>query len=172
MSFMQKIRNLFGSAIQAADYTTSEGVDITIKTEGDNPPAVGDAVVMTESGDPAPDGVHTLPDGQKVEVKDGKVASITPAESEDEGNSLEIELEAMREKCAALESELAAMKEGGATANALNGGTKPQGKHLPVNARSTQRLVEPKPKTRAEMQRETEKSFEEFNRAQAKRKRG
>ena len=57
-----------------------------IKVEGENLAEGAKVVVVTEEGEvPAPDGVHELEDGTKVETKDGIIAKIEEKIEEAEG---------------------------------------------------------------------------------------
>lgn len=99
-----------------------------VKIEGDSIIEGAAVKVVTEEGEiPAPDGVHELEDGSKIETKDGVVAAVkeaekemeNPAEDSDEnevpgGKEVEIEVmelvkdfvKKMAEKMAALEAQL------------------------------------------------------------------
>jgi hypothetical protein len=56
-----------------------------IKVEGDSLVEGAKVVVVTEQGEvPAPDGVHELEDGSKVQTIDGIIANIEAADAEDE----------------------------------------------------------------------------------------
>ena len=56
-----------------------------IKVEGDSLVEGAKVVVVTEQGEvPAPDGVHELEDGSKVQTIDGIIAQIEAADAEDE----------------------------------------------------------------------------------------
>jgi hypothetical protein len=56
-----------------------------IKVEGDSLVEGAKVVVVTEQGEvPAPDGVHELEDGSKVQTIDGIIAMIQAADAEDE----------------------------------------------------------------------------------------
>ena len=56
-----------------------------IKVEGDSLVEGAKVVVITEQGEvPAPDGVHELEDGSKVQTIDGIIAMIQAADAEDE----------------------------------------------------------------------------------------
>ena len=64
-----------------------------IKVEGDSLMEGAKVVVVTEEGElPAPDGVHELEDGTKVETKEGVIARIEEKVEEAEGPEVEIEL--------------------------------------------------------------------------------
>jgi len=67
-----------------------------IRVEGDSLVEGAKVVVVTEDAEiPAPDGVHELEDGTKVETKDGVVAKVEEkvAEAEDESPEAEVEIE-------------------------------------------------------------------------------
>jgi hypothetical protein len=54
-----------------------------VKVEGDSVVEGAKVVVVTEQGElPAPDGVHELEDGSKIETKDGAIVMVSPAEVE------------------------------------------------------------------------------------------
>ncbi len=62
-----------------------------IKVEGDSLMEGAKVVVVTEEGElPAPDGVHELEDGTKVETKEGVIARIEEKVEEAEGPEVEI----------------------------------------------------------------------------------
>ena len=64
-----------------------------IKVEGDSLAEGAKVVVVTEEGEvPAPDGVHELEDGTKVETKDGIIAKIEELVEEVESESPELEV--------------------------------------------------------------------------------
>ena len=68
-----------------------------IKVEGEELVEGAKVVVVTEEGEvPAPDGVHELEDGSKVETKEGIVAKIEAPAMEEEPK-VEIEVEAEEE---------------------------------------------------------------------------
>jgi hypothetical protein len=68
-----------------------------IKVEGEELVEGAKVVVVTEEGEvPAPDGVHELEDGSKVETKEGVVAKIEAPAMEEEPK-VEIEVEAEEE---------------------------------------------------------------------------
>ena len=65
-----------------------------IKVEGDSLMEGAKVVVVTEEGElPAPDGVHELEDGTKVETKEGVIARIEEKVAEAEGPEIEVELQ-------------------------------------------------------------------------------
>ena len=65
-----------------------------IKVEGDSLMEGAKVVVVTAEGEiPAPDGVHELEDGTKVETKEGVIARIEEKVEEAEGPEVEIELQ-------------------------------------------------------------------------------
>jgi len=64
-----------------------------IKVEGDSLMEGAKVVVVTEEGElPAPDGVHELEDGTKVETVEGVIARIEEKVAEAEGPEIEVEL--------------------------------------------------------------------------------
>jgi len=99
-----------------------------VKVEGDGLIEGAAVKVVTEEGEiPAPDGIHELEDGSKIETKDGVIAAIKAAEKEmenpaedetenelPEGKEVEIEVmnllkdfvKKMSEKMEALQSQL------------------------------------------------------------------
>jgi propanediol utilization protein len=63
-----------------------------IKIEGDAVVEGAKVVVVTEEGElQAPDGVHTVSDGSKVETKDGIIVAITAAQAMEDGAEKEEE---------------------------------------------------------------------------------
>jgi len=80
-----------------------------------------DLFILDEAGEktPAPDGEHTLEDGSKVVVKDGKIESITKSEVEDgieeevqitEEMAIEVEVEPYVEEVPEKKDEIAMLK--------------------------------------------------------------
>lgn len=80
-----------------------------------------DLFIIDEAGEklPAPDGEHTLEDGSKVVVKDGKIESLTKLETEDgieeevkieEEMAIEIEVEPYVEEVPKKEDEIAMLR--------------------------------------------------------------
>lgn len=66
-----------------------------IKVEGDSLVEGAKIIVVTPDAEiPAPDGVHELEDGTKVETKDGIIAKIEEVVSEGEKPEVEVEVEA------------------------------------------------------------------------------
>lgn len=64
-----------------------------IKIEGDSVVEGAKVVVVTEEGEiPAPDGVHIVSDGSKVETKDGIIVAITAPEAMEDGAEKEEEV--------------------------------------------------------------------------------
>lgn len=67
-----------------------------IKVEGDSVVEGAKVMVVTAEGElPAPDGVHELEDGSKVETKDGVIVKLEPAMEEEKP---EVEIEVSAEK--------------------------------------------------------------------------
>jgi preprotein translocase subunit YajC len=65
-----------------------------IKVEGDSLVEGAKVIVVTPDAEiPAPDGVHELEDGTKVETKEGIIAKIEEVVSEDEKPEVEVEVE-------------------------------------------------------------------------------
>jgi hypothetical protein len=79
-----------------------------IKVSGDGLVEGAKVMVVTEEGEiPAPDGVHELEDGTKVETKEGLIAKIEEAVKEaPEMEGPEVEIEVSKEK---MESEVVAL---------------------------------------------------------------
>lgn len=64
-----------------------------IKVEGDSVVEGAKVMVVTEEGEiVAPDGVHELEGGMKVETKEGVIVSVSEPEMEEEGPEVEIEV--------------------------------------------------------------------------------
>jgi hypothetical protein len=62
-----------------------------IKVDGEELLAGGKVVVVTPDAEiPAPDGVHELEDGTKIETKDGLIVSVEESASDDEEPSVEV----------------------------------------------------------------------------------
>ena len=71
------------------DATLADGT--VIKVEGDSLVEGAKVVVITEDAEiPAPDGVHELEDGTKVETKDGIIAKVMEVASEGEDEESEV----------------------------------------------------------------------------------
>ena len=71
------------------DATLADGT--VIKVEGDSLVEGAKVVVVTEDAEiPAPDGVHELEDGTKVETKDGIIAKVMEVASEGEDEESEV----------------------------------------------------------------------------------
>ena len=69
-----------------------------IKVEGDSVIEGAKVMVVTAEGElPAPDGVHELEDGSKVETKDGVIVKLEPAMEEKPEVEVEISAEKMEE---------------------------------------------------------------------------
>lgn len=100
------IKAAFGAAEEevvapvALTLTSTDGTELTIERE-EGEPQVGDAA--------SPDGTHTLDDGRKIVVEDGKIVEIVSAEAEEEAPSENDKAKAE------LEAELAALKEANAS---------------------------------------------------------
>lgn len=74
------------------DATLKDGTQI--KVEGDSVVEGAKVMVVSAEGEiPAPDGVHELEDGSKVETKDAVIVKVEPAMAEEEP-SVEVEIEA------------------------------------------------------------------------------
>lgn len=70
-----------------------------VKVEGDHLMEGAKVVVVTEQGEiPAPDGVHELEDGTKIETKDGIIARVEEVVAEVEGPEVEVEAGKMKDK--------------------------------------------------------------------------
>lgn len=69
-----------------------------VKVEGDGLAEGAKVVVVTEQGEiPAPDGIHELEDGTKIEVKDGIISRIEEVVAE-EAPEVEVEAGRMKDK--------------------------------------------------------------------------
>lgn len=85
-----------------------------VKVEGDSLVEGAKVVVITPDAEiPAPDGVHELEDGTKIETKDGIIAKIEEVVGEMEGPEIEVELPASESAALdaphAMESEMLSM---------------------------------------------------------------
>lgn len=91
---IQEIKNLmvkFGFMSEELKFAEAKLVDGTIvKVEGDLVEGAAVKVVTEEAEIPAPDGVHELEDGTKVETKDGVIVKVEKVEAEPE---VEVEVE-------------------------------------------------------------------------------
>jgi hypothetical protein len=83
-----------------------------IKVEGDSLVEGAKVVVVTPDAEiPAPDGVHELEDGTKVETKDGIIAKIEEVVGEEEAPSVEVEVEAGKKPMEMEEEMLVMLKD-------------------------------------------------------------
>jgi hypothetical protein len=78
---VDKIKGLmkeFGFAVEKENFLDAKLSDGTaVKVEGDGLSEGAKVVVVTEQGEiPAPDGVHELEDGVKIETKDGAIVRV------------------------------------------------------------------------------------------------
>jgi hypothetical protein len=90
------------------DAKLSDGT--VVKVEGESLAEGAKVVVVTEQGEiPAPDGVHELEDGTKIETKDGVIARIEEAVAEVEKPEVEVEVEAKKENMGAEADEIVAL---------------------------------------------------------------
>lgn len=110
-----RIFRKFGLA-KALDYTLQDGTIIEVVTE--NPePAVGDSVIIKETGEPAPDGEHDLGNGLIIVVQGGVIVEIKNMQdaSLEELAELVAALKALKEdtekQISALKSENEAIKK-------------------------------------------------------------
>lgn len=99
---IQEIKSLMVKFGFIADTTKLSFVDAKlvdgtqIKVEGDSLMEGAKVVVVTEEGEiPAPDGIHEIEGGMKVQTTDGIIVKIEEAEMEDEGEGdvEEVEME-------------------------------------------------------------------------------
>lgn len=73
---VKALLNQTDSEIKNLDTTLEDGTAIMV--EGDSV-EVGYAVTLVETGEPAPDGTHTLADGTVIETVGGVITAVTPA---------------------------------------------------------------------------------------------
>ena len=79
------------------DAKLSDGT--VVKVEGEALAEGAKVVVVTEQGEiPAPDGVHELEDGTKIETKDGIIARVEEVVAEAEAPEVEVEAGRMKDK--------------------------------------------------------------------------
>ena len=79
------------------DAKLSDGT--VVKVEGEALAEGAKVVVVTEQGEmPAPDGVHELEDGTKIETKDGAIVRVEEVVAEAEAPEAEVEVEAGKMK--------------------------------------------------------------------------
>jgi len=97
---IQEIKSLMVKFGFIADTTKLSFVDAKlidgtqIKVEGDSLMEGAKVVVVTEEGEiPAPDGIHEIEGGVKVQTTDGVIVKIEQPEMEDEGDVEEVEME-------------------------------------------------------------------------------
>jgi ATP-dependent Clp protease protease subunit len=74
-SKIKAILNQSETEIKNLDAKTSDGVEIVIDGETIE---VGYAVTLKETGEPAPEGTHTLEDGTQIVVADGLISEVIP----------------------------------------------------------------------------------------------
>lgn len=106
------IKVAFGAAEEevvapvALTLTTTDGTELSIEREKGEP-QVGDAA--------SPDGTHTLEDGRKIVVEEGKIVEIQqpeePSEEDKEKAELETEIVALKEENEEVKAQLKALKE-------------------------------------------------------------
>lgn len=115
--FFSQIIAAFQSFAIAA--TTTDGVGITIDTE-ESTPAVGDSVYITDTGEPAPDGTHTISggdlDGTTIVTEGGVITEIpesepSPAADPPMNNSSSQQVEELQRELSALRSRLQALEQ-------------------------------------------------------------
>jgi len=63
--------------------TLDTGLQVTIDTDETDIPKVGDAVTLTEGGEPAPDGEHVTASGLTITTVDGLITEIAEEEAEE-----------------------------------------------------------------------------------------
>jgi len=97
---IQEIKSLMVKFGFIADTTKLSFVDAKlidgtqIKVEGESLMEGAKVVVVTEEGEiPAPDGIHEIEGGVKVQTTDGVIVKIEQPEMEDEGDVEEVEME-------------------------------------------------------------------------------
>lgn len=97
---IQEIKSLMVKFGFIADTTKLSFVDAKlidgtqIKVEGDSLMEGAKVVVVTEEGEiPAPDGIHEIEGGMKVQTTDGIIVKLEEPKMEDEGNVEEVEME-------------------------------------------------------------------------------
>lgn len=97
---IQEIKSLMVKFGFIADTTKLSFVDAKlidgtqIKVEGDSLMEGAKVVVVTEEGEiPAPDGIHEIEGGVKVQTTDGIIVKLEEPKMEDEGNVEEVEME-------------------------------------------------------------------------------
>lgn len=107
------IKVAFGAAEEevvapvALTLTTTDGTELSIERE-EGEPQVGDAA--------SPDGTHTLEDGRKIVVEEGKIVEIEqpeeePSEADKAQAELETEIVALKEENEEIKAQLHALKE-------------------------------------------------------------
>jgi len=111
-SAIQEIKSLmvkFGF-MKSESFVDAKLIDGTeIKIEGEDFAEGAKVLVITEEGEfPAPDGVHELEDGTKVETKDGVIAEVMSEEEKVEEEKPEVKEEEMEDVPVEVEVEVPA----------------------------------------------------------------
>jgi hypothetical protein len=111
-SAIQEIKSLmvkFGF-MKSESFVDAKLIDGTvIKVEGEALASGAKVMVITEEGEfPAPDGVHELEDGTKVETKDGLIAQVMSEEEKVEEEKPEVKEEEMEDVPVEVEVEVPA----------------------------------------------------------------
>jgi ATP-dependent protease ClpP protease subunit len=89
---MNKILGIQNNADEPKNYSTTleDGTAIFIDTD-QGVPVVGAAVTIEETGEPAPDGGHTLADGYSIIVVDGVITDVMETPEPDDIDALKAE---------------------------------------------------------------------------------
>ena len=75
--------------------TLDTGLQVTVSTDETDIPKEGDAVNLTEGGDPAPDGTHLTESGLEIVTEGGLIVSIVEVEDVAEVEAPEVEAEVL-----------------------------------------------------------------------------
>jgi hypothetical protein len=92
------LKALSGEAVKNLDAMLEDGTAIYVETEAAEP-AVGDAVFLSDTGEAAPDGTHTLDTGMIIVTVAGLITEINPVAAQS--------IEEMQARITELETALA-----------------------------------------------------------------
>jgi ATP-dependent protease ClpP protease subunit len=113
------LKALSGEPVKNLDAVLEDGTAIFISTEAAEP-AVGDEVYITETGEPAPDGTHTLENGTVIVTVGGVVTEINPVAAQS--------IEEMQARITELENALAEVQPIIANLSSITGEFTPSAK--------------------------------------------
>jgi ATP-dependent protease ClpP protease subunit len=113
------LKALSGEAVKNLDAFLEDGTAIFISTEAAEP-AIGDEVYLTETGEYAPDGTHTLDTGMVIVTVGGLITEINPV--------VEVTVAALQARVAELEMALSEVQPIIANLSSITGEFSPSAK--------------------------------------------